>query len=188
MNKQIFMVSMASASETAMKLGITADNQIKTEEALVTAAKAIAEKEVADKKLPKKEIEKATKEAVDLAVKKAQKGAWGKDVAKQAKKIFIFANKSIRAFHESDDVEWKIVTYEDNLEVFKNMFGTIGTSADWKKNVVNLAEIVQEELDKHKPNKKISHDNGKFWKKNKNDIARFWGMAQCVESLKKIVS
>ena len=189
MNKQAFMTSMTTASETIMKLGITAETQERYEDSEITKATALAEKEVADKKLPKKEVAAATKKAIALAVKPIEKNLWGKDLSEKAEKAFLLSQKTISAFYMANDKEeWKIVGYSDNLEVFSRMFGTLRGTESWKKNVVNLADMLQDELNLHKPNQNVSHNTGKSWKKDVNDIKRFDELAQCVKDFKEIVS
>lgn len=189
MNKKVFMNSMISASETIMKLGITGDRQKSNEAALVVAATALAEKEVADKGLPEDEVEAATKEAVDLAVEKAKEGVWGEALCKKSEEAFILVNRSIRAFYMVNKKEkWEVLDYDDNLVVFKRMFGAVGSAEDMKKNVINLAGMLEEEVVKHKADTRASHDNGKAWKKDKNDIKRFEGLVQCVKDFQEIVS
>ena len=164
MNKQVFMGSMISASETAMKLGITADAQIAHEAALVTAETARVEGESEEKDLNAEE----TKEAVKLFVEALEENFWGDKLAKKAKAAFILTQKSIRAFYMANKKEeWQIIGYDENLAVFKKMFGVIGTTEDWKKNVENLAAIFEAELELNDINGNVSHDNGAVWKKNK---------------------
>jgi hypothetical protein len=189
MNKTLFMSSMTEASETVMKIGITAHAQEVYEKSLITAATALAEKEVEDKELPEEEVEAELAKAIELVVDPIKKASWGKALSKEAEGAFLLIQKSIRAFHMSNNkTDWKIIGYGDNLEVFKRMFGTIGTTEAWRKNVGNLAGMLQGNLDIHRPNDNISHHNGFVWKKNKNDKNRFTELNTCVENFNKIVS
>ena len=101
MNKQVYMESMTSASETIMKLGITGDVQKNHEESLVIKAVALAEKDAvtkAEKKAKKDDLsEEDTKVFIDSAVEAAGKEAkekaeavptWGEAICKKAEEAF----------------------------------------------------------------------------------------------------
>lgn len=106
----------------------------------------------------------------------------------ELKKIHELTEKSIRAFHMSNDKEnYTLVKFNSIIDARKNRMSE--TSVDSAKNfMIHKIHSFAKEIEKHIASPNVYHDNGKVWKKNTQDRTRFFQLQTSVENLTKIVS